>query len=104
MPGCRTWGGFPSAGNAGSGAPPTRGGAAGARAPAWRGGDPSLSHLPADDPELGQLASLHPFPLVLCIPLRKPEQIFGALLCAHTDRAFFPPARIELLQTLGGAG
>ena len=52
-------------------------------------------------PELGQLSSLHPFPLVLCIPLRNPEQIVGVLLCAHTDRAFFTPARVELLQTLG---
>ena len=76
-------------------------GESGALAAALSGGEPSLSHLPTDDPELGQLASLHPFPLVLCIPLRKPEQIFGALLCAHTDRAFFTPARIELLQTLG---
>ena len=76
-------------------------GESGALAAALSGGEPSLSNLPADDPELGQLASLHPFPLVLCIPLRKPEQVFGALLCAHTDRAFFTPARIELLQTLG---
>ncbi|HJX40847.1 MAG TPA: histidine kinase [Anaerolineales bacterium] len=76
-------------------------GESGALAAALSGGEPSLSHLPTDDPELGQLASLHPFPLVLCIPLRKPEQIVGALLCAHTDRAFFTPARIELLQTLG---
>ena len=66
-------------------------GESGALAAALDAGEPSLSGLPSDDPELGQLASLHPFPLVLCVPLRNPEQIVGALLCAHSDSAFFTP-------------
>jgi signal transduction histidine kinase len=76
-------------------------GESGALAAALSGGEPSLSRLPTDDPELGQLGSLRPYSVVLCIPLRNPEQIVGALLCAHTDRAFFTPGRVELLQTLG---
>jgi len=76
-------------------------GESGALAAALSGGEPSLSRLPSDDPELAQLGSLRPYSVVLCIPLRNPEQIVGALLCAHTDRAFFAPGRVELLQTLG---
>ena len=76
-------------------------GESGALAAALRGGEPSQSRLPSDDPELGQLGSLCLYSVVLCIPLRNPEQVVGALLCAHTDKAFFTPGRVELLQTLG---
>src|SRR4030067_955945 len=62
-------------------------GESGALAAALSGGEPSLSHMPADDPELGQLASLHPFPLVLSIPLRKPAR----------DRQHGPPQTIAAI-------
>jgi signal transduction histidine kinase len=76
-------------------------GRAGDLAAALRSGAARLCRAPGDDPELRQLAFPGAFPLVLCVPLRNPEEVVGALLLAHSQPSRFSPARIELLQALG---
>lgn len=76
-------------------------GETGLLAQALSSGEPILSRAPAADPELGWLPSLQPFAVALCVPLRNPEQVLGALLFAHYEHDYFTPARIDLLQNLG---
>jgi signal transduction histidine kinase len=55
---------------------------------------------PAADPELGRLVALHDCSSALVLPLRRGLNIYGVMLFAHPDTAFFTPDRTQALQMI----
>lgn len=59
-----------------------------------------ISYNPSGDSELQRLVSLHKCQVAVCIPLIVGLEIYGVLLFAHTDKDFFTPDRIELVEAI----
>ncbi len=55
---------------------------------------------PSTDPELKRLVALHNCPLVLCLPLVVGLEIYGVLIFGHSDKSFFSPDRVEVLEAV----
>ncbi len=53
---------------------------------------------PTQDPELGRISSMADCSSLLCLPLVRGMDVFGVLIYAHPDIAFFTEDRIELLE------
>ncbi len=63
-------------------------------------GEPQqVEDLPRD-PELGRILVFQAAPHGLCLPLKRGLSIFGVLVYAHDDPAFFNSERVELLLLL----
>jgi signal transduction histidine kinase len=65
-------------------------------------GESVLSRNVASDPELGRLIALRACRSSYCLPLRSGFNVYGAMLFAHSDPAFFTPVRRGLLDIIGG--
>jgi signal transduction histidine kinase len=59
-----------------------------------------LCKNPSTDPELKRFVALHNAPLVLCLPLVVGLEIYGVLVFGHSDRSFFSPDRVEVLEAI----
>lgn len=68
---------------------------------ALNGGEPRVSHNPAQDHELRQLVALHTCEVVVCIPLLAGLASYGVLLFGHPWSGYFNPERVELLEAIG---
>jgi signal transduction histidine kinase len=55
---------------------------------------------PSNDPELKRFVAWHNMPLVLCIPLVVGLEIYGVLVFGHSERSFFSPDRVEVLEAI----
>lgn len=55
---------------------------------------------PARDPELQRFVGLHACRSGVCLPLVVGLEVYGLLLFAHPDPAFFSPERLELLEAI----
>lgn len=64
-------------------------------------GGSHLVQMPAEDPELCQLATLQECKSALCLPLIRGMNAYGVMLYAHSDAGFFREDRVETLQMLG---
>jgi len=75
-------------------------GGQGALAEALRSGLPQAVTQPAQDPELGRLVALHACQSAYLLPLVRGLQVFGVMVFAHPNAAFFLPDRCELLEII----
>ncbi|MBI5702975.1 MAG: GAF domain-containing sensor histidine kinase [Chloroflexota bacterium] len=53
------------------------------------------------DPELGRIVALRSCSAAYCLPLRSGFNVYGAMLFAHPDPAYFTKERRELLDIIG---
>ncbi|MCC6298405.1 MAG: GAF domain-containing protein [Anaerolineales bacterium] len=64
-------------------------------------GEPFLSTDIGYDPELGRIIALRSCTSAYCFPLRSGFNVYGAMLFAHPDPAYFTPERRGLLDIIG---
>ncbi len=64
-------------------------------------GDSVLTRDIGYDPELGRIIALRACSSAYCMPLRSGFNIYGAMLFAHPDPAYFTPERCGLLDIIG---
>ncbi|MEW6085647.1 MAG: histidine kinase [Chloroflexota bacterium] len=64
-------------------------------------GEPFLSTDVGYDPELGRIVALRSCTSAYCFPLRSGFNVYGAMLFAHPDPAYFTPERRGLLDIIG---
>jgi signal transduction histidine kinase len=65
------------------------------------GGDPVLTQDIGYDPELGRIVALRSCSSAYCLPLRSGFNVYGAMLFAHPDPAYFNKERQGLLDIIG---
>jgi signal transduction histidine kinase len=63
-------------------------------------GEPVLSHDVASDPELERFIALRNCRSVYCFPLRTGFNIYGVIIFAHPDAAYFTSIRRDLLDII----
>ncbi len=63
-------------------------------------GEPTIVSDPATDPELGRLVALRSCQSAYCIPLRNGLDVYGILMFAHPEAAFFDADRRETLHLI----
>lgn len=64
-------------------------------------GEPLLSQDVGSDPELGRVVAIRGCKSAYCFPLRTGLNVYGAMLFAHPDRAYFTTVRQDLLDIIG---
>jgi signal transduction histidine kinase len=64
-------------------------------------GEPLLSQDVGSDPELGRVVAFRGCKSAYCFPLRTGLNVYGAMLFAHPDRAYFTAVRRDLLDIIG---
>jgi signal transduction histidine kinase len=64
-------------------------------------GEPLLSQDVGSDPELGRVVAFRSCKSAYCFPLRTGLNVYGAMLFAHPDRAYFTAVRRDLLDIIG---
>lgn len=72
----------------------------GALVKAVEGGEPILIDNIAEDPELGQMVTLHGCYQVYCFPLRSGFSVYGLLIFGHPAEGYFTQERIDILDIL----
>ena len=63
-------------------------------------GEPVLSTNIGYDPELGRIVALRACTSAYCFPLRSGFNVYGAMLFAHPDPAYFNPDRCNLMDII----
>jgi signal transduction histidine kinase len=72
----------------------------GALLKAVEGGEPILINNIAEDPELGQIVTLHTCYQVYCFPLRSGFSVYGLLIFGHPSAGYFTQERLDVLDIL----
>ena len=63
-------------------------------------GEPVLIENIGEDPELGQMVTMHGCNQVYCFPLRSGFSVYGLLLFGHPSSGYFTQERIDILDIL----
>jgi len=63
-------------------------------------GQPVLTKVVAQDPEMGRIVALRACQSAYCLPLRAGLDTYGVMLFAHPNADYFTPARREMLDII----
>jgi signal transduction histidine kinase len=64
-------------------------------------GQGKLLNDPENDPELNRLIAVRECKVVYVYPLRTHQEMFGVLVFAHPEAAYFTPQKTEILEIIG---